>query len=67
METPGNQVPNPYTGQAAQPAAVEYHRSDSHFVMGLGVVLLCFGAAITGRHEVTMIGLAMIVISGWMD
>jgi hypothetical protein len=29
--------------------------------MGLGVVLLCFGAAITGQHEVTMIGLAMIV------
>jgi hypothetical protein len=36
-------------------------------VMGLGVVLLCFGAAITGRHEVTMIGLAMIVFSSWLD
>jgi hypothetical protein len=66
MATPGNQVPNQYAGQATQPAACEYH-SDSHFVMGLGVVLLCFGAAITGRHEVTMIGLAMIVFSSWMD
>jgi hypothetical protein len=36
-------------------------------VMGLGVVLLCFGAALTGQHEVTMIGLAMIVLSSWLD
>jgi hypothetical protein len=67
MATPGNQVPNPYAGQVAQQAAAcEYH-SDSHFVLGLGVVLMCFGAAITGRHEVTMIGLAMIVFSSWID
>lgn len=70
METPNNQypnqVPNQYPGPAAQPA-VRYHRPDSHYVMGLGVVLMCFGAAITGRHEVTMIGLAMIVFSSWMD
>jgi hypothetical protein len=51
---------------AQQAAACEYH-SDSHFVLGLGVVLMCFGAAITGRHEVTMIGLAMIVFSSWID
>lgn len=67
METPNNQYPNQYSGQGVQPAAVGYHRPDSHFVMGLGVVLMCFGAAITGRHEVTMIGLAMIVFSSWMD
>jgi hypothetical protein len=35
--------------------------------MAVGVVLLCFGEAITHRHEVTLIGLAMIVFAGWMD
>jgi hypothetical protein len=37
--------------------------SDSNAVFALGVVLLVCGAAITGRHEVTMIGLAMIIFS----
>jgi hypothetical protein len=47
-------------------ACAAYH-SDSHFIMGLGVVLLCFGQALTGSHTVTIIGLAMIVLSGWLD
>lgn len=67
METPGTQYPNPYAGQAAQPAPARAYRSDSHFMMGLGIVLLCFGQAITGSHTVTMIGLAMIVLSSWID
>ena len=70
METPGTQsphYPNPYAGQPTPPAAAYVHHSDSNFVMGLGVVLLCFGAAITGHREVTMIGLAMIVLSSWLD
>ena len=67
METPGMQVPNPYAGQAAPPAAACVGRGDSNFVMGLGIVLLCFGQAITGSHTVSMIGLAMIVLSSWLD
>jgi hypothetical protein len=51
----------------AQPPVPAECSSDSHIVMGLGVVLLCFGAAITGHREVTMIGLAMIVFSSWLD
>lgn len=55
----------PYAEQPpAQPAG---YGSDSHFLMGLGVVLLCFGQAITGSHTVSMIGLAILVLSGWMD
>ncbi|HEX4311246.1 MAG TPA: hypothetical protein VHZ25_14530 [Acidobacteriaceae bacterium] len=64
MENPiPNRVP---MNQAQQAAQAECH-SDSHIIMGLGIVLLCFGAAITGHREVTMIGLAMIVFSNWLD
>jgi hypothetical protein len=52
--------------QAQQAAQAECH-SDSHIIMGLGVVMLCFGTAITGHREVTMIGLAMIVFSKWLE
>jgi hypothetical protein len=65
MATPGTQFPNQNPGQV--PRAVCADHASSHIVMGLGVVLLCFGAAITGQHEVTMIGLAMIVFSSWLD
>jgi hypothetical protein len=64
METPGTQYPNQVAGQAAPACA---YRSDSHFIIGLGIVLLCFGQAITGSHTVSMIGLAMIVLSSWID
>ena len=67
METSGTQYPNQFAGQAVQPAAAYTHRSDSHFIMGLGIVLLCFGQAITGSHTVSIIGLAMIVLSSWID
>jgi hypothetical protein len=66
MNTPGTQYPNQQAGQAA-PAAAWEDRSDSNMVMGLGVVLLCFGQAITGSHVVAIIGLAMIVLSSWID
>lgn len=67
MATPGTQYPQyPNQPQAAPAPAYGYH-SDSHLVMGLGVVLLCFGGAITGSHTVTLIGLAMIVFSSWLD
>jgi len=63
MNSIGTQAP--YAGQpAAQPAGCG---SDSQFLMGLGVVLLCFGQAITGSHTVSIVGLAIIVLSGWLD
>jgi hypothetical protein len=58
-----NQIPNTIPVNQAQ-AVVEHEReSDSHFLMALGVVLLVCGGAITGHHEVTMIGLALIIFS----
>ena len=61
-----NQIPNTMPGSAVQ-AKVEYERErDSQFLMAVGVVLLVCGQAITGRHEVTMIGLALIIFSGLM-
>lgn len=65
MEIQGTQYPNRNPGQV--PRSICADHSTSHMVMGLGVVLLCFGAALTGQHEVTMIGLAMIVLSSWLD
>ncbi|HEY6447529.1 MAG TPA: hypothetical protein VIY53_13795 [Acidobacteriaceae bacterium] len=67
MATPGTQYPNQAAGQVVQPTAMCAYRSDSHFIMGLGIVLLCFGQAITGSHIVSIIGLAMIVLSSWID
>lgn len=39
----------------------------SDFLMALGVALLVCGGAITGRHEATMIGLALIIFAGLME
>jgi len=46
----------------AQPLQ-EHHSYGSNGLFALGVVLLVCGAAITGRHEATMIGLGMIIFS----
>jgi hypothetical protein len=35
--------------------------SDRNIVFAIGVVLLVFGPAITGYHQASMIGLALIV------
>lgn len=68
MDTPGPRNPQPYPPQPVPPPPYRYScHSDSHWIMALGVVLLCFGGAITHHHEVTLIGLAMIVFAGWMD
>ena len=53
-----NAVPTPQ-----EPAWMARRCSGSNLLFALGVVLLCFGAAITGRHETTMIGLGLIVFS----
>ncbi|MFZ0632907.1 MAG: hypothetical protein WA399_03635 [Acidobacteriaceae bacterium] len=67
METRGTQNPQPYPPQPMPPPNAYACHSDSHWIMALGVVLLCFGGAITHHHEVTLIGLAMIVFAGCMD
>ena len=67
METQGPQNPHPYPPQPVPPPYGRQYHSDSHWVMALGVVLMCFGGAITHHHEVTLIGLAMIVFAGWLD
>ncbi len=68
METQGPSNPQPWPAQPVPPPPSGYAcHSDSHWIMALGVVLLCFGGAITHHHEVTLIGLAMIVFAGWLD
>jgi hypothetical protein len=66
METQGTQNPHPYPPPPPPPYGCQC-RSDSHWIMAVGVVLLCFGGAITHHHEVTLIGLAMIVFAGCLD
>ncbi|HTW49159.1 MAG TPA: hypothetical protein VMD92_14500 [Acidobacteriaceae bacterium] len=61
-----NQIPNPIPNSAVQARVVCDRESDSNFMMTLGVVLLVCGGAITGHHEVTMIGLALIIVSSLM-
>jgi hypothetical protein len=64
-----NTAPAPNTVPNTQlQAAIEREcDSDSHLVFALGVVLLVCGGAITGPHEVTMIGLGLIIFSSLFD
>lgn len=59
MNTP---VPNPAPDPRAQ-YWMERRCTGSNGLFALGVVLLVCGAAITGRHEATMIGLGLIIFS----
>jgi hypothetical protein len=60
-----NPIPNPTP--PVQPW-IGYRRcSGSNLLFGLGVALLVCGAAITGRHEATMIGLGLIIFSSFCD
>jgi hypothetical protein len=43
------------------PECAGHHHSDRNIVFAIGVVLLVFGPAITGYHQASMIGLALIV------
>jgi hypothetical protein len=52
---PPNQQPRMY------PWHDRHNHSDRNIVFAIGVVLLMFGPAITGYHQATMLGLAMIV------
>jgi hypothetical protein len=66
-----NPVPNPapgtipgtIPGNPVSPAIDHECDSDSHLIFALGVVLLVCGGAIFGRHEVTMVGLGLIIFS----
>ena len=62
-----NQVPNPVPagnpGNQAQPAMEQQCDRDSHLIFALGVALLVCGQAIFGRHEVTMVGLGLIIFA----
>jgi hypothetical protein len=58
-----NPIPNTTPGNQAQAAIERECDSDSHLLFALGVVLLVFGGAITGHHEVTMVGLGLIIFS----
>jgi hypothetical protein len=70
-----NPVPNSNPQPQAQPAWSRYRQPwtgycwccGSNLLFGLGVVLLVCGAAITGRHEATMIGLGLIIFSSFCD
>jgi hypothetical protein len=62
-----NPIPNG-TPRPQTPAWIGYRRcSGSNILFGLGVALLVCGAAITGRHEATMIGLGLIIFSSLCD
>jgi hypothetical protein len=65
-----NPIPNGVPPQQPQPWAqpwVQRRCSGSGVLFGLGVALLVCGAAITGRHEATMIGLGLIIFSSFCD
>jgi hypothetical protein len=43
------------------PVCAGQDHSDRNIVFAIGVVLLVFGPAVTGYHQASMIGLALIV------
>jgi hypothetical protein len=57
-----NPIPNAIPNPQLQPW-MERRCSGSSCLFALGVVLLICGAAITGRHEATMVGLGLIIFS----
>ena len=44
------------------PVCAGHYHSDRNIVFAIGVVLLVFGPAITGYHQASTIGLALIVL-----
>jgi hypothetical protein len=61
-----NPIPTTVQNPPTQPW-VERRCSGSNLLFGLGVALLVCGAAITGRHEVTMVGLGLIIFSSFCE
>ncbi|HEX4039699.1 MAG TPA: hypothetical protein VHX37_16700 [Acidobacteriaceae bacterium] len=62
-----NPIPHTISQSQAQPWSGYGRGSGSNLLFGLGVALLVCGAAITGRHEATMIGLGLIIFSSFCD
>ena len=58
-----NPIPSIVPGNQVRPSIERGCDSDSHLLFALGVVLLICGGAVTGHHEVTMIGLGLIIFS----
>jgi len=58
-----NPIPSIVPGNQVRPSIERECDSDSHLLFALGVVLLICGGAVTGHHEVTMIGLGLIIFS----
>jgi hypothetical protein len=61
---PQDRVPQgtgPMPPNQPPPVCVSHSHSDRNIVFAAGVVLLVFGPAITGYHQASMIGLALIV------
>lgn len=61
-----NPIPSPIPTPQPHPW-IERRCRGSNFLFALGIVLLCFGQAITGHHEVTMIGLGLLVFSSLFE
>ena len=62
--TPQDRVPlgtGPMPPNQQSQVCVGRDHSDRNIVFAIGVVLLVFGPAITGYHQASMIGLALIV------
>jgi len=64
MENPvPGPIPGTVPGNPAQRGIEQRCDSDQHLIFALGVVLLVCGGAIFGHHEVTMVGLGLIIFS----
>jgi hypothetical protein len=55
------QGPGPMPPNQQLPVCAGHYHSDRNIVFAIGVVLLVFGPAVTGYHQASMIGLALIV------
>lgn len=56
-------IPGTVPGNSVQQTIEPQCDSDSHLIFALGVVLLVCGGAVFGHHEVTMVGLGLIIFS----
>ncbi len=61
-----NPIPNPVPTPRGY-SWMERRCSGTNFLFALGIVLLCFGQAITGSHVATMIGLGLVVFSSLFE
>jgi hypothetical protein len=60
-QDPVPQGTGPMPPNQQPPVCAGHHHSDRNIVFAIGVVLMVFGPAITGYHQASIIGLALIV------